>query len=148
MTTHNGIEIEEDMREEYGPTATPSGSANERPAFTPGPWVSSPYKPVGGHDIEFNILYEQIVIAKVPNAASVVDIILGSERRTHRANARLIAAAPDMYEALRIARGFIHVPPLSQNGNAKSALEAVDKALAKATKGRSPKAPQSPTHPA
>lgn len=81
------------------------------PKHTPGPWE------VGGismNDGSISIRHAQyrIVIADVTNAASLGDFVSASMRgrrdfgapdtaKTQWANARLISAAPDMYEALK-----------------------------------------------
>ena len=78
--------------------------------WTPGPWV---WRSISMNDGNYGVsaVSVPIVIASVHNAASFGDMIAGALKRgggelrqddnaTQRANARLIAAAPELYEAL------------------------------------------------
>lgn len=65
---------------------------------TPGEWRISG---VSQEDGSIFIAKNQIVICYVTNAASIFEVVLKQTPETQFANARLIAAAPDMYEALK-----------------------------------------------
>ena len=67
------------------------GTNVEGPKWTPGPWITDDRDP---HDIARYVLAGSRV-------TPVVRVELIGDREAHEANAQLIAAAPDMYEALR-----------------------------------------------
>lgn len=84
---------------------------------TPGPWKISGVSMETG-SISIGHAEQRIVIADVTNAASFGDFIVDAMKRgggfgspdaakTQWANARLIAAAPDLLAALKVARKFI-----------------------------------------
>ena len=100
-----------------------------KPAFTPGPWQT---------DAECG---DESVLG--PDGAMVADCAIFGMRvnRTehiNRANARLIAAAPDMYEALLAAKVVIEMMerPEGMGGRVNAALDKrlaqIDAAIAKA----------------
>lgn len=103
-----------------------------KPAFTEGPWRTDEdcgHESVSGPDG-----------AMVADCSIFVSPKFGERRtQTNRANARLIAAVPDMVEALQTARAFV-VAELEQRGDcdknylisAAATLAAIDAALAKA----------------
>jgi hypothetical protein len=77
---------------------TPSTDTRVSAGFTPGPWriVCRPY----GSGLERHIYCgQQVPIAKLNGNPR--------GRRESDANARLIAAAPELYEALAIARNIL-----------------------------------------
>jgi hypothetical protein len=85
---------------------TPSG---EQPKFTPPPWRVEEVK--GGPYGRF-----LCVVADANNRESVVQIIWHNTpiRPIDEANARLIAAAPALYEALRLHMQWIGPPPVDR----------------------------------
>jgi hypothetical protein len=91
-------------------------------AFTPGPWDTDGYNLVGVPDA---------LAIQISMRAAGGD---GSEDE-YRANARLIAAAPDMYEALKAALNYLENTE-SELGmtldSAKAARAAIAKALGNA----------------
>ena len=100
---------------------------------TPGPWV---VKFHNGHFDE-----PRYVGSVVRNVARVIPSTLeshASRARLDRANARLIAAAPEMLEALRMAEPVLReaviasLLPLDDLSD-RIALDAVEAAIAKAT---------------
>lgn len=115
---------------------------------TPGPWTVTGVSMTTGN-ISVGMKEHRIVIAEVTNAASFGDMLAGAMRRggggfeqgdchTQHANASLIAASPDLLEALRnlhratdlrSLRGLKHVPSMREQQNAMLAASA---AIAKA----------------
>lgn len=99
---------------------------------TPGPWVSSGRR-VGIVDrSETQAFGMMLVVAHIDEY----------DHPEHEANARLIAAAPELLEVLRIAREFMSIASdwnfheAEINGEMRSTydwLEVVDAAIAKAT---------------
>lgn len=94
----------------------------EKPKFTPGPWH---YYTFGGT--------EAIVFAPLVEKVSQPVAKVGYERPDFEANAHLISAAPEMYEALKGLRELVQ---REVSGIDKrywnSSIVAADKALAKA----------------
>jgi hypothetical protein len=80
------------------------GCEMTKPAFTPGPWTAEPN---GGDDEDTTLRF--VCSPNAPRASQVLAVVdrRGLDREEIEANARLIAAAPDMYEALTAARLFI-----------------------------------------
>ena len=117
---------------------------------TPGPWaVTSVSMNTGNISVGHRDL--RIVIAEVTNAASFGDMMAGAMKRggggfeqddchTQLANARLIAAAPDLLEALQhLSSVYEHIWVKMSDGEmaiVKGAWEAAELAIAKA-EGRS-----------
>ena len=93
--------------------------------WTPGPWNTRNHGVIVGgpfHQFERGTAQRQIAMACV-----IVDCEQAEAERD--ANAHLISAAPDMAEALKVAREFITNVGCEMDG---ALLEQVDAALAKA----------------
>jgi hypothetical protein len=106
-----------------------------KPAFTPGPWSYDPLDAVG---MIYSITAEQLV-ARIPieNNPACKD--------AWPADARIIAAAPDLYEALDQSLGYLHFlleaigredPQIELLGRVRDIQEIVRAAMKKAD-GRS-----------
>lgn len=91
---------------------------------TKGPWIAASYSSVVG---------APVVAASGRPVASVTYFHLGegfdNHERESTANGRLIAAAPDLLEALK---GFIAAFPLPLHKGEREAIEAAKTAIAKA----------------
>jgi hypothetical protein len=87
---------------------------------TPAPWQVSPYG---------NITSKSLVVAKVEQMPSKIPGDYESEKQ---ANARLIAAAPEMLQALERAVSIIEELPYPQNYAAVYFLEIIQKAKGEA----------------
>lgn len=85
-------------------------ATSETPKFTPGPWVLTGVSQDDG-SISIGSKSERVVIARVTNAASFRDFIVGalsrgggslepSDATTQYANADLIKASPDLYQSV------------------------------------------------
>ena len=103
---------------------------------TPGPYKADTVSAHTG-DIGISALDGRIVVASVHNGASVVSLLRDGTAETQWANASLIAAAPEMLEALKVARGVMtnnwhNMPRIGM----EYACAVVDAAIAKA-EGRS-----------
>lgn len=113
---------------------------------TPGPWTITGISQQTG-SISVGSKDQRIVIADVTNASSFADMLAGAMKRggggfrqsdalTQFANAALIAAAPDMYEALKAARDEIKQLYSMRGCEAEGSLEDwtadIDAALLKA----------------
>ena len=87
-------------------------SARERSEHTPGPWT----------------------LAELPGAMGTARVFAGPQQLTHiinKSDARLIAAAPEMLEALQA------IAKLNVDDFAYSAVQTARAAIAKATEGES-----------
>ena len=69
--------------------------------FTPGPWEAGP-NPQGLYSNDWVVR----PAGEFPHGEWIADVGAGTTDATRRANARLIAAAPEMYEALKAIIGF------------------------------------------
>ena len=98
--------------------------------YTPGPWLWNSYDAIGHRafidgewDMEFVAHVEHL------NDTDHGDDIHGPRREEAHANARLIAAAPDLLDALLLTLAAIHDPTGEKFAIAiKAALDAKDKA--------------------
>ena len=98
---------------------------------TPGPWTITGVSQETG-SLSVGTDTPRIVIAVVPNAASAGAIILGRAPDTQWANAHLIAAAPEMLEALKAIAEATHRRQLPITSEINDLAMA---AIAKATLG-------------
>lgn len=103
------------------------------PKFTPGPWAVRP-------DIGAPVGTLKIANPEWPRGASdpLVAAVFGTEQE-QGANARLISAAPEMYEALRAMLAAFDIPGRTEVRSIPEAIQAIADArtaLAKA-EGRS-----------
>ncbi|MBB5663222.1 hypothetical protein GGE68_001398 [Rhizobium leguminosarum] len=108
---------------------------------TPGPWqVTSISQDTG--NIGVGHKEQRILIAEVTNAASFGDMLAGAMNRgggrfdqgdchTQFANARLIAAAPDLLDALKLAES-VYRKNVVGHGEPSSVLDAMQAAISKA----------------
>ena len=92
--------------------------------YTPGPWV-------------VNDLYADTEIRGPQNSGAMICVmspwgIAADEPSPQRANARLIAAAPELLEALRECRALLSRSGLSFTSAAQNADSAIDKATGSA----------------
>jgi hypothetical protein len=95
----------------------------ENKGHTPGPWA---YDPDGGEIYHPNGQFENAL-------AAVYDLADAAEQD---ANARLIAAAPDLLEALTKLRAVFHDGILNSDGAVVSdAIESMCAAIQRATEG-------------
>ncbi|WP_445157622.1 hypothetical protein [Halomonas sp. E14] len=93
---------------------------------TPGPWQRSPSKESGGSFIEhIDAEYVSHVVAFVHASHGIFDPPVATEEDA--ANAHLIAAAPELYEALEAARS-----DMKKGGISTATMRKVVDALAKA----------------
>jgi hypothetical protein len=114
-----------DPQREHQCAAAPSAAVTEA-GFTPGPWEARrAVKPdnVGGYDYA-------IIAPGRAFIAEVFEVVAEGDVRPVEANARLIAAAPDLLAALRLCVQRIERPNLSPDANV--VLERAHDALAKA----------------
>lgn len=96
---------------------------------TPGPWQSTrnTYKSTHGR------LMMNIVVDPLGSRSILLAVASRNEDTTEvRANAELVAAAPDMFEALQRAEFILSSPSLSRMADCVGGLTAVRAALAKA----------------
>lgn len=110
-----------------------------RNKFTPGPWAITAVnrlpvaKSLGVINPKSTVLNYEIKGAQVAVVANIKECNLRSDAQTE-ANARLIAAAPEMLEALRGVADIIRENLPSTNAGIE-ALDRVEAAIAKATNG-------------
>lgn len=88
---------------------------------TPGPWRVGETR----HDYD-------CVIRNAENDPVCVGVVAGYSKRTARANARLMAAAPEMLEALKAFLRAWRSPPTGNFEERGEAYEAARTAIAKA----------------
>jgi len=96
--------------------------------FTPGPWIAAPMEGEPGH------CFAAQVVRTDGAGRWIVDINSDDGEEMATANAHLIAAAPELYEALE---PFEHLRPDSHCDSILALLPAVRAALAKA-RGKQP----------
>lgn len=101
---------------------------------TPGPYKADTVSADTGC-IGISALDGRVMIASVHNGASIVSLLRDGKPDTQWANARLLAAAPEMLEALQLLQGQDWQAHDDEFGNEikRRALAAI----AKATGGRS-----------
>jgi hypothetical protein len=125
------------------PTHAPESSI----AHTPGPWTITGISQSTG-SISVGAKAQRIVIADVTNAASFGDFLSGamkrggggfsqSDAKTQWANASLIAAAPDLLEALRFILAFYEPGQSYLDTEAWKVAEASARAAVTKAEGRS-----------
>lgn len=92
---------------------------------TPGPWEASIKSPVVTHGGWLICVKDKkgVTICEAPNTSQ--------RTATKKANARLIAAAPDLLEALKLASTMLQVGGPEYDD--RDALEIINDAIAKAT---------------
>jgi len=128
------------------------GSRQSEDRHTEGPWdITGISQDTGSISVGQRDL--RIVIADVTNAASFADMLAGAIRRggdrlepsdaqTQFANARLIAAAPDLLHAIRLRHAYDSLPvdrggSNGPKGRAKAAWLAAEAAAIAKAEGRS-----------
>src|SRR5688572_18125450 len=94
--------------------------------FTPGPWVT--FDPETGRDDPDGLS----VATPGPDGTCICDVEPGSSPGETHANARLIAAAPELLDALRELTKFLFDNGYCPPGLAQR-MEAADAAITKAT---------------
>lgn len=98
-------------------------------AHTPGPWSMSAYIPYEGHASARYYIYGHCGDSRSPTVAHIKN----STKQPMEANARLIAAAPELLDALRrAAQALAHACEASP-GLYLAAYELAAAAIAKAT---------------
>jgi hypothetical protein len=102
----------------------------EAPKHTRGPWH---YEPDGMGDFTIASERDQLAIAAVVNGSFMA---MGGHADEHEANARLIAAAPDMLAALRECQSTLAMIIAPDAGKRTSALHAFAQATAAEAKAR------------
>ena len=102
--------------------------------FTPGPWGFDPDTYLTWNAGEPEQYYGMSVVHRDDNdEREVVAHIEGEDLEHLRANARLIAAAPDLLEALRLVLSHLgDIPEASQPIPVKRACRVAQAAIAKA----------------
>lgn len=95
---------------------------------TPGPWIACEYGGYGDYDGKC-----RVVLGEGGDIRTAV--VLGFDTPENEANARLIAAAPDLLEALRYCRNSLKAVIDGEGGIGLHAPEIIeaDAAIAKAT---------------
>lgn len=113
---------------------------------TPGPWDVMSVSATTGN-ISVGHRDKRIVIADVTNAASLGDMLFGAMQRggggfapddchTQFANARLIAAAPDLLEALYRLKTEAEIAGLADKAGWDAWISMANEAIAKADPAR------------
>jgi hypothetical protein len=90
-------------------------------AFTPGPWSVGPRREIFGQAFD-------------DSAKWICDKVRGGSPSTADANARLIAAAPDLLDALK-AVVAMYGPSADYSHEARATWEQAERALTKAESG-------------
>lgn len=100
---------------------------------TPAPWEVS----CGGHGSRSVVVIDEYFVlnrAVADDVAIAADIIDPATGMPSEANARLIAAAPELLAALKMAES-VYRNNVVKKGEPSSALDAMQRAIAKATGG-------------
>lgn len=105
-------QIDAALRAAHGELTTIPTTAGHSWAHTPGPWSSDEYEIATPYGSNRHIRSEarHWSVCVVHEMRGCTDPSKDISAEEARANARLIAAAPDMYEALQNARGLIDTP--------------------------------------
>lgn len=98
-------------------------TASTSPAHTPGPWHVSTKRPLASDDSDEINRIEFYVFAKKGNVATIPTDLLLHVNQDAEANARLIAAAPDLLAA---CKGAV------EDGDDYRAMKRIKAAIAKA----------------
>ena len=101
---------------------------------TPAPWEVS----CGGHGSRSGVVIDEYFVlnrAVADDVAIAADIIDPATGMPSEANARLIAAAPELLAALKMAESVYRHNVVVKKGEPSSALDAMQRAIAKATGG-------------
>lgn len=93
--------------------------------FSPGPWVQS--LPAPG--FRFADTGDRIVQA---SDGFVVAMVIHDRPPNAEPNAHLIAAAPELYEALEQAKSYIHALPIQNSKSFTSIMKVINGSLEKA----------------
>ena len=111
--------------------------------FTPGPWACTDKKGIWLSDDNWSIPDWQgngrgssstlFVMKEKKTVAILPERGLGENDALHEANARLIAAAPDLIEALQSAISMLNTKDL--DGSDTQEIDRIENIIAKATKG-------------
>lgn len=100
---------------------------------TPGPWAAHKSQSVLGGNVYY--ISQQEGAPYTPNYSDVCQTVEGEQEEIQLSNANLIAAAPELLEALKNARAELEEIALSEGGdpyNNPEMNEAINKAEGKA----------------